>query len=245
MLENLQQVKVSNRDAKRGRSPSPEEDQLQLKSSISWDSFEELLDGLDEKEKAESLEKQEDSSQSHDRSSDVDSPSVYGISKEEHKQLQLKLQLGQDDWDLILSGAECKAYLKDEKILAEGYESDCIYQIGNGICRVEKNSDPDSPPIVLGTMTDSELFGEIGFLTNSGASASVIADENHVNIYCIKRDHIEELISIDPAMAGRFYKFLCLVLARRIRQRELEQQLRLNNTSDEDVFLTNLPAQEE
>eukprot|EP01117_Protostelium_nocturnum_P015941 TRINITY_DN6213_c0_g1_i1.p1 TRINITY_DN6213_c0_g1~~TRINITY_DN6213_c0_g1_i1.p1 ORF type:complete len:1371 (-),score=496.08 TRINITY_DN6213_c0_g1_i1:61-4173(-) len=145
--------------------------------------------------------------------------------------LAQELSLTQEDWDLILNGAECETYMKDMVILSQGESFGKIYQIGNGLCRIEKQNESGKTEIV-GTMNGAEMFGEISFLSGQGASVSIIADENDVDIYVIDRVHILGLFEKHPGMGGKFYKFMALILSRRIRQREVEEQLRfgLNGT---------------
>jgi len=150
-----------------------------------------------------------------------------------------ELSLSQEDWGLILEGSECVTYMKDQVILREGDNFENIYQIGSGIVRMEKTHE-DGRIEILGTMGTSEMFGEISFLGGVGASVSIVSDQNSVDIYIIGKGYIEQLFSKykDTGIEGKFYKFLALVLSRRIRQRELEEQLRL--AAKKPVFLTNM-----
>jgi len=129
--------------------------------------------------------------------------------------------------------------MKDQSILREGDNFENIYQIGSGTVRVEKLQENGRVEI-LGTMGTSEMFGEISFLGGIGASVSIVADENNVDIYIIGKGYIEQLFSRykGTGMEGKFYKFLSLVLSRRIRQRELEEQLKA--VTKQTILLTNL-----
>jgi hypothetical protein len=55
------------------------------------------------------------------------------------------------------------------------------------------------------------------------------------------REYILSVFERVPLMGGKFYKFLALVLSRRIRQREVEEQLRVGLPPGEHpAMLTNL-----
>jgi len=150
------------------------------------------------------------------------------------------LSLSQEEWGLILDGSECVTYMRDQVILRQGDNFEKIYQIGNGIVRVEKTLE-DGKIEILGRMGTSEMFGEISFLGGGvGASVNIISDQNNVDIYVIGKGYIEQLFKEykDTGIEGKFYKFLSLVLSRRIRQRELEEQLRAS--TQQPIFLTHM-----
>lgn len=138
----------------------------------------------------------------------------------EESSLQQEISLSQEDWNIILQGAKFLTFMKDEIILEPADESTNIYQIGRGNCRVEVQENGKTK--VLGIMNNSEMFGEISFLNGTGATVSIVANENNTHIYCIEREYIAKLFEKIPGTAGKFYKFLSWVLARRIRQRESE-----------------------
>jgi hypothetical protein len=164
----------------------------------------------------------------------------FSVQPDVERQILKEITLSQEDWDLILQGAKVFTFMKDDVILAEGDEFDKIFQIGTGSCRIEKLND-DGQSELIGTMGSSEMFGEVNFMIGGGSYATFFADENNMDVYVIERDYLNQLFSSHPGMAGKFLKFLSLVLARRIRQRELEEQLRLHTCGNEPVFLTHLP----
>ena len=77
--------------------------------------------------------------------------------------------------------------------------------------------------VVLGRMKQGETFGEISFLNpnKKGANASVIADSDEgVELVIIEGYYINALFNINVHFAGRFYNYLCYLLAHRIKQRQ-------------------------
>jgi hypothetical protein len=117
-----------------------------------------------------------------------------------------------------------------------------LFCLSTGVCRIEKKCPKKKPPaenttntssanvnqreefetIVLGTMRDTETFGEISFLEGAPASASVIADSESVTCYIIEGTFINVLFVAYPSLAGRFYHYLASILARRLRKQERE-----------------------
>jgi len=155
--------------------------------------------------------------------------------------------LNKRDWELILQGAKVVSYKKGDFIIKQGEDQhQRIFHIINGTCRIEKKCPKKKPlpvnketnttskswpnieqneeyeTIVLGTMRDTETFGEISFLEGAPASASVIADSDNVTCYIIEGTFINILFVAYPSLAGRFYHYLASVLARRLRKQERE-----------------------
>lgn len=76
--------------------------------------------------------------------------------------------------------------------------------------------------VVLGTLEEGQIFGEISFLQGGAASASVVADADSVDLYVIEAYFVSVLFMRQPALAGRFYRHLSLELSARLAAREQE-----------------------
>jgi CRP-like cAMP-binding protein len=123
--------------------------------------------------------------------------------------------LSAEDWDAILEGAELLQFAPNACIVKEGDEQRGIFQLASGFARVEKNGR------VVGALVEGSLFGEISFLCNTPASASVFAaSESEVTVYFVSTSHLRSLFVRQPALAGRFYCYLAWLLQRRIRSKE-------------------------
>jgi CRP-like cAMP-binding protein len=122
--------------------------------------------------------------------------------------------LTQSNWDLLLQGAKIQKYKKENAIIREGENFQRIYQMISGQCRIEKGNK------CLGVMYAGQMFGEISFLVSGGATASVIADSDEVEIYVLEGYYINILFAMRPELAGKFYKHLASCLQRTIRSRE-------------------------
>jgi len=121
------------------------------------------------------------------------------------------VELTNEDWDLLLQGAKLKTFSKDEAIVVEGDSFQRIYQIVEGCCRIEIGGK------VVGFMVTEDTFGEISFLLSGGATASVIADSETVDVYIMEGYFINILFGRKQELAGRFYKYLAHELQRRVR----------------------------
>jgi len=76
---------------------------------------------------------------------------------------------------------------------------------------------------LLGYCKTSELLGEISYLSRSREMVSVIADED-VTVFELERNYLETTMQENPSFAGKFFKFLGWVLARRVRLKEESEQ---------------------
>jgi len=132
-----------------------------------------------------------------------------------------ELTLTKVDWDLILKDAKLIRFSKNDIIIQEGDRFQRIFQVASGSCRVEKKKE-DGHNTVLGSINPNQTFGEISFLQGEGATASVIANEEIVEIYVIEGYIISNLFDAYPGFGGRFFKYLAYTVNNRLRVREGE-----------------------
>jgi len=64
-------------------------------------------------------------------------------------------------------------------------------------------------------MTTDATFGEISFLRGT-ATATVIANDD-IDIYVIEAEYLKRLFHKNDRLAARFFKYLAIVLERRLR----------------------------
>jgi len=126
--------------------------------------------------------------------------------------------MASSDWDLLLTGASLVKYKNGEYIVREGKEHQRIYQIAQGSCTIKKNTTEGE--IILASLEPGALFGEMTFLENGKATASVIAKGSNVAIYMIEGWYINTLFVDHPNLAGRFYSYLATILSKRLSDRE-------------------------
>jgi len=128
-----------------------------------------------------------------------------------------------DDWKLILDKSKQYIYNKNDIVIKQGDQSpQNLYQLAHGRCRVEQIRPEDDSVQVVGVINAGETFGEISFLQNSQITASVVADDDRVEIYVIEGDHLNEIFNDFPAVPGRFYKYLATLISNRLHNREME-----------------------
>jgi CRP-like cAMP-binding protein len=125
------------------------------------------------------------------------------------------------DWKLLQQGFQCITYAKDKPITEQGATHLRLFQIARGQCRIEiKPNDSSAPTQVVGYLNTGALFGEISFLDGSAATASVIANDEAVEVYVIEGHFINILFVKYPELAGRFFAYIAGVIAGRLNERE-------------------------
>ena len=110
-------------------------------------------------------------------------------------------------------------------MIARGDRRRPLYVVRAGTAVVEGGE--ETAPVLLGA---GEVFGELSFLSNEGASASVVALEE-LEVGVLERDHLYRLLEQLPDLAGRFYKSLAVLVANRLRV----TQARIGALRPEDV----------
>lgn len=115
----------------------------------------------------------------------------------------------------LLKSADTRVYEPDEVIVEEDRRPDAIFVIEKGSVRVIRRSISDKR-FEITHMTRGDIFGEMSFLDDAPASASVVA-ETVVQTLCITESMVQALLRGDPSFGGRFYHSLALTLAARLR----------------------------
>jgi len=76
---------------------------------------------------------------------------------------------------------------------------------------------------IVGRLGAGEIFGEMSFIQGEGASASVIAD-SEVELYRIEGHVLNTLFEWKPSLGAKFFKYLCMVIEKRIQARETQMR---------------------
>ena len=122
--------------------------------------------------------------------------------------------LTEDDQRLLLEKARRLTYQPDEVIIEEGSKRQALFFVHSGHVRVERER--------LGVATSmirlgpGEIFGEMAFVEDRGASASVVAD-GAVEVDVIEGSYVQALLMSVPGLAARFFQSLAVTLSNRLR----------------------------
>jgi hypothetical protein len=117
-----------------------------------------------------------------------------------------------NDWALVTDKASRVHFKKGALLVQKGTPVNGVYLLLKGTARVQIVSRPTVPAIEPG-----EICGEMSFLEDAAASASVVAEED-VEAYYLDRPTLQSLFELFPHLASRFYRSLATNLSRRLRE---------------------------
>lgn len=119
--------------------------------------------------------------------------------------------LTSNDWTLISDKAARAVFRKGEAMVQRGVKGDGVFLLLEGRARVQFPSKTASRMIGPG-----EICGEMSFLEDQPASASVVAEET-VEAYHLDLATLHSLFELFPHLASRFYRSLAANLSHRLR----------------------------
>jgi CRP/FNR family transcriptional regulator, cyclic AMP receptor protein len=121
------------------------------------------------------------------------------------------LYLTANDWSLVADKASRVHFKKSEVLVHKGKKADGVYLLLKGTARVQIPFKSAAPSIGPG-----EICGEMSFLEDAPASASVVA-EGDLEAYYLDGPTLQNLFELFPHLASRFYRSLATNLSRRLR----------------------------
>lgn len=114
----------------------------------------------------------------------------------------------------LLASAERHEHADGEVIVHEGERARRLFILREGEARVERSHEGFS--VEISRLQPGDLFGEMGFVEDYPASASVVAEGRCV-VDVVEDAHVMEMTRADSAFSGRFYHSIAELLSRRLR----------------------------
>ncbi len=124
--------------------------------------------------------------------------------------------LTSDDERLLAEHAEAQRFERNERILEEGAHRAALFVIVSGGARVERAH--FGRGVSYARLGPGDVFGEVSFLDAAPASASIIADDDLVEIAVVDGPRLYSLLASVPGFSVRFYQSLAATLAQRLRE---------------------------
>ena len=120
-----------------------------------------------------------------------------------------------DDWRLLLERARSARFGRGDVVLVEGSFGAGICLIRAGFVRVERVHLGHG--VAIARRGPGELIGEMSFLQHTGATASVIAEDD-VEVSILDGDEVNAVLATVPGLETRFYQSLSLMLSERLSE---------------------------
>ena len=122
--------------------------------------------------------------------------------------------LSDDHRSRLLAVASTRHFAPGERIVTQDEKPGRILVLRTGRAQVvKKHQDHDVP---VNMIWPGEIFGEVAFLEQSGASASVVATDP-VTVDILAPADVHPLLAAEPQLAAAFYRALAVGLAGRLR----------------------------
>jgi CRP-like cAMP-binding protein len=119
--------------------------------------------------------------------------------------------LTQNDWLLLVDRSKRTTFKKGEILLQQGKQNKTVFLLVRGKANVEAH-----PKALLAQIGPGEVCGEMAFLENGVASATVTA-EVELETCAIEWSVLSDLFELYPHLGSRFYRSLAVNLSRRLR----------------------------
>ena len=132
-----------------------------------------------------------------------------------------EMELSEKDWKILMDPIGCTVvkYEPDRVIIEEGSCNPILCQITSGLCVVTRRA--ESGQQMLTTLGVGQMFGDLQFLTNTPASATVSSGASGAEIMQIDGNYLNyELFKRNASVVVRLYHHLCRVIAERIIESE-------------------------
>jgi extracellular factor (EF) 3-hydroxypalmitic acid methyl ester biosynthesis protein len=126
--------------------------------------------------------------------------------------------LSLQDWALLRDHIRPASFPRGSVILPEGGHRRALHLVSSGTVRVEQGQ--NGRGIALAVLGPGEIFGEMGFVENAPASASVVAEDDAM-IDIIEGEALQSVMASEPGFAVRFYHSIAITLIRRLRTTSL------------------------
>ena len=123
--------------------------------------------------------------------------------------------LSASDWNLVASKSKKISFDKEQVLIREASMPKTIFLLRSGKVRVEKAN--GSGRTLLVTLGPGSIFGEMAFIEDSLASASVVA-EGKVDVDAIEVSDLKQMFEAFPHFGARFYRSVAVTLSQRLRE---------------------------
>ena len=121
--------------------------------------------------------------------------------------------LTNNDWALLRSKSRILSFKKGDVIIPINSRPTALFILKSGSAVVEVTRGE-----AIAQLAPGDICGEMAFVENSVASASVVAASADTKVEAFDLAEVSEIFTSYPHLEARFYKSLALLLSQRLRR---------------------------
>ena len=133
------------------------------------------------------------------------------------KKMRIFSDFGSDEIHQVAKIAMEKIYPAGGNIINEGEVGEGLFTIVEGEVQVKKRMPGFKEQESLADLKAGDHFGEMGLIDGKSASASIVATTPAI-CFVIKRKDYQDLLSREPIIAMKLYRFYTTTLCERLRR---------------------------
>ena len=131
------------------------------------------------------------------------------------------------EWTSLLKGARYKDYQRNQKIIVKGRSPGGLLQVVRGTVRLEVDLPGRPQAQVIGRLNAGEILGEMSFLLGDPPAAAAVCESDTAAVIRLPAEYLKELFASSPSIAAKFYYFLTLRAAERLRSVTRKEEVEL------------------
>lgn len=122
-----------------------------------------------------------------------------------------------NDWALLRSKSRRQSFKQGAIIIPINTRPSALFILQKGGATVEMTKGA-----AIARLSPGDICGEMAFIENNVASASVVAAEPETEVEVLDLEEVKAIFSSYPHLEARFYKSLALLLSQRLRKTSSE-----------------------
>ena len=125
--------------------------------------------------------------------------------------------LTESEWASLLTGARYRKYEEGQKVIVRNRMPGGLLQVVRGTIRLEVELPGRPHAQVIGRLKTGEILGEMAFLLGQMPAANAVCESATAAVVRLPYDHLHDLFDTSPTIATKFYYFLTMRAAERLR----------------------------
>jgi hypothetical protein len=118
------------------------------------------------------------------------------------------LDFDKQEWDFFLSQMPQRKYPRGDYLARLATTAETVFLVLSGQFEIRTNLDKSSTTEHNPLVGAGAIFGDLTFIQGGIATADIVAFSEDCEVVCFEKGIIDELTTTNPALVGKFYRFL-------------------------------------